>query len=210
MDDAGVVIRIRDDLQIVSVSAMRECKSAVAERARSRYRLTLRDGPFCDLGEGVDALGIGRRRWMFIRYHPDETFVGDVTTAFDGLAAVCDQSDAYVIFELTGKCVRPALAKGVPVDLHPKSFTSGDIAVTNVAHINVVLWQLASPAAPAIASSLTTCFCVAVPRSYAGSFTEFLLASAREFGTDFIDGPNESTAPGYQPADSAGGPRVPG
>ncbi len=176
MIEPGVTIRVCSDLQMVSVHAVREGKLATVDRANSVYRLGLRAGAFRDVGAGVDALGIGRNRWMFIRYAADDTFVVNARRAFEGTAAVCDQSDAYVVFEVAGRHARAVLAKGVTVDLHPGSFTTGDIAVTNVAHINVILWQIDPPSAPV--SAATARFCLAVPRSCAESFQAFLSVSA--------------------------------
>jgi sarcosine oxidase subunit gamma len=176
MTEPGVVLRICDDYRMASVMARRDGTAGLAQRALSLYGLTLRDGPFHDVGSGLDALGVGQRRWMLVRYRPDDAFAIDAARAFEGLAAVCDQSDGYVVFEVAGGCARAALAKGVPIDLHPRSFTVSDVAVTNVAHVNVVLWLVGS------------CFCLGVPRSYAESFFGFLAASAGEFGMDVISG----------------------
>ena len=40
-------------------------------------------------------------------------------------AAIVDQSHGRTILRVTGPKVRDALAKGVPVDLHPRAFTDG-------------------------------------------------------------------------------------
>ena len=82
-----------------------------------------------------------------------------------------DQSDARLVLQLSGARVRDVLAKGVPLDLHPKVFKVGDVATTLVAYIGVQIdrldedtWQLTAP------------------RSMAGSFWSWLSASAAEFG----------------------------
>jgi sarcosine oxidase subunit gamma len=66
--------------------------------------------------------------------------------------------------------VRDALAKGVPVDLHPTVFTD-DVAVTIISHIGAIVWQSAPDR-----------FSIAIFRSYAQSFWHWLAASAAEFG----------------------------
>ena len=40
-----------------------------------------------------------------------------------------DQSDSRLVLRLSGPRVRDVLAKGVPVDLHPKAFKPGDVAM---------------------------------------------------------------------------------
>jgi heterotetrameric sarcosine oxidase gamma subunit len=188
MSEPGVVVRIRDGYRMASVIALRDRTPELTKRAMSLYGLTLRDGPFRDVGSEVDALGTGRRRWMLIRYRPDDAFVVDAARALEGLAAVCDQSDGYVVLEVAGRSARAALAKGVPIDLHPRSFTASDVAVTNVAHVNAVIWLVDSVAAPASGVREPPApmqrFCLGVPRSYIESFLSFLSASAMEFGVD--------------------------
>jgi sarcosine oxidase subunit gamma len=73
--------------------------------------------------------------------------------------------------------VRETLAKGCPVDLHPRAFEPGDTALTAIAHMGVQLWQ--GDAAPTYELFVT--------RSMAGSFAEWLLAAAAEFGLEVYD-----------------------
>ena len=89
-----------------------------------------------------------------------------------GLAAVCEQSDGRVVIEIGGPRSRAVLAKGLPIDLHPRAFAPGDVALTAASHIAVQLWQV--DAAPT--------YRLAVPRSLAASFRCWLGESAAEFG----------------------------
>ena len=66
---------------------------------------------------------------------------------------------------VSGPKARDALAKGVPIDLHPRAFRSGDAAVTTVAHIGVHLWQLDD----------TPTYEIAVFRSFARDFWRWLM-----------------------------------
>jgi methylglutamate dehydrogenase subunit D len=84
---------------------------------------------------------------------------------------VADQSDARLVLRLSGPSVRDILVKGVPVDLHPKAFKPGDVAVTLVAYIGVQLDMLDDAT-----------FQLTAPRSMAGSFWSWLTAAATEFG----------------------------
>jgi len=64
------------------------------------------------------------------------------------------------------------LAKGIPLDLHPRAFAPGDVALSVASHIAVQLWQ---------ANDAPT-FRLLAPRGYAGSFRRWLGESAAEFG----------------------------
>jgi sarcosine oxidase subunit gamma len=72
--------------------------------------------------------------------------------------------------------VLQTLAKGVPVDLHPSRFTPGSVALTTVSHVGVQLWRSETAAA----------YHLMVPRSYFGSFWNWLAASSAEFGCEVV------------------------
>ena len=57
-------------------------------------------------------------------------------------AAMTDQSDAWVVLELTGKSAADALARLVPVDLRPQSFGETQVARTLCQHANIVLYRI--------------------------------------------------------------------
>jgi sarcosine oxidase subunit gamma len=105
---------------------------------------------------------------------------GDDGTAFERslreklghLASVSDQSDGRVVIRVGGARARDALAKGLPIDLHPSAFRPGDTAITTVAYIGVQIRQLDD--APT--------YEFIVPRSFSVSFGEWLTDAAAEFG----------------------------
>jgi sarcosine oxidase subunit gamma len=94
-----------------------------------------------------------------------------------GLASLSNQSDGRTIIRVSGPKVRQALAKGVPIDLHPRAFRVGDTALTVVGHIGVHFWQLDE----------TPTYEFAVFRSFSASLWEWLVASSAEFGVAVID-----------------------
>jgi sarcosine oxidase subunit gamma len=93
-----------------------------------------------------------------------------------GLASIADQSDGRVVLRLRGDRVRDVLAKGVPVDLHPRRFKTGDVASTLVAHVGVQIEQLDDQPT----------FQLMASRSLAGSLWSWLTKSAAEFGYEVV------------------------
>jgi methylglutamate dehydrogenase subunit D len=170
-DSNRIMVRLRDDWRLAAVLAFHDRVPMLTGFMSLHHGLALRDGPFRSVGTGVDAIGIGQRRWLLVNYQGDEAFVKDIARALTGSAAVSDHSDGYAIFEVAGSCARQMLAKGVALDLHPKSFTVADAAVTSIAHIGAIFWQLDD----------TPRYAIAVFRSYTDSFREFLEASSAEF-----------------------------
>ena len=84
-------------------------------------------------------------------------------------AAVADQSDSRLVLRLSGPRVRDVLAKGVPLDLHPKVFKPGDVATTLVAYIGVQIDMLDD--APT--------YQLTAPRSMAGTLLVMALGIGR-------------------------------
>lgn len=87
-----------------------------------------------------------------------------------------DQGDGYAVLHLAGPRVRDTLCKLVPVDMHPRTFKIGDVAVTVAAHIGATLRRLEDHA------DGSPVFEIAVFRSLATSFWQALSESAAEFG----------------------------
>jgi heterotetrameric sarcosine oxidase gamma subunit len=168
---AGVTIAMSDGIGIASIVAVRGQAAALADRCVARFGVALPSGPRWAAGTDVTFIGLGPGRWLA---------VSDAVADLEGLlaeglgasATVCDQSDGFVLFDVTGPAARDALAKGVAVDLDPVAFGPGDAATTSVAQIGLTLWQV--DGAPT--------FRLAVGRSFAPSISRFLVASAAEFG----------------------------
>ncbi len=94
--------------------------------------------------------------------------------AVGSAASVTDQSDSRIVFRLAGAFARDVLAKGVPIDLHPKVFTAGACASTLLGYTGVQLWQLDEGPS----------YELAVARSYAEGAWRFLLDCGAEYGVD--------------------------
>jgi sarcosine oxidase subunit gamma len=94
----------------------------------------------------------------------------------EGVASVSDQSDGYTLIRLSGTHVRDALAKLVPIDVHPRAFKVGDVASTVASHVGVTVWRM--PDEP----DSTAVFEVILFRSLTRSFWHALAEAAGEYG----------------------------
>jgi methylglutamate dehydrogenase subunit D len=121
-------------------------------------------------GGALSLVWAGPEQWLAVSH--DRSIARRLADDLAGLASVADQSDGRAVLRIGGPRARAALAKGCPLDLHPRAFGPGDTAVTAIAHVGVQLWQLDD--APT--------YELAVPRSMAKSFWTWLSASAAEFG----------------------------
>lgn len=170
-DSAGVTLRERDDIGFLSIAAERGQASAVQTRLGEALGLGIPDN-FRRVGDGVSAIGSGR--WLLdgpLAVAGQEQVLRDLLA---GIAGVVDESDGWVVLDLSGPRVVDTLAKLVPIDLHPKSFWEGDLALTVAEHINVRLWRLSGG----------NSYRLAAPRSYAESLFRRLTSAAAEYGLE--------------------------
>ena len=165
----------RDGVGFATVLVRKGQMEALAAAVRAHYGLELPRGPWRASANGVALCATGPEAWLAVSDVGDD-FAANLKRALGGSASVVDQSGGYAVLRLTGSKVRDTLAKGVPLDLHPRAFKVGDVAVTVVSHIGAIIWRREDGADGAAV------FEIAVFRSIAGSFWHWLAESSAEFG----------------------------
>lgn len=151
--------------------AARRGRTSRLVKAAGDLGLELPRGPAWTQDRGTVVVWIAPEQWLL---RAPGRFA-DLDAALDALtpyATLIDQSDARAVLTLSGPRARDVLAKGLEIDLHPRVFGPGKIAVAPVANISAVLWQVDD--APT--------YEIAVPRSFAGSFWHWLSEAAAEYG----------------------------
>jgi sarcosine oxidase subunit gamma len=167
----GLLIEERTDLALATVMARHGKEQDLKGTVAAAYGLDLLDGK-----DGVSFAGIGAGQWLAAAEPGQTDFVARLRARLAGLASIADQSDGRVVLRLRGDRVREVLAKGVPLDLHPKRFRTGDVASTLVAHVGVQIEQLDDQPT----------FQLMASRSLAGSLWSWLTKSAAEFGYEVV------------------------
>jgi heterotetrameric sarcosine oxidase gamma subunit len=112
-------------------------------------------------------LWAGPESWLAIADAADPNFDLTLAQSCNGLAAVTDQSDGRSILQIAGPAAREALAKLVPIDLHPSAFPPDATALTLAGHIPIQIWH-------STAGFELACF-----RSYAETLYEALIEASR-------------------------------
>jgi sarcosine oxidase subunit gamma len=84
--------------------------------------------------------------------------------------AATDVTDARAVLRLAGACARPVLAKGCPLDLHPRGFGPGKVAQSLVARAQVMILPIEEG------------YDVFVARSFAGYLWAWLIDAGAEYG----------------------------
>jgi heterotetrameric sarcosine oxidase gamma subunit len=122
------------------------------------------------VGDGLRFVAPGE--WLAVsREETADAFAARLTIVLAGMGEVIDQSDARVLFDLSGPAVRAILAKGAGADLRVEAFPVGRSANVLVGHVTASL-----------AATGQDRFEIAVTRSYAVSLLDDLLLMGREFG----------------------------
>lgn len=126
---------------------------------------------------GRALLALGPDEWLAVTPAGEEAAAkAALDAALHGLrASAVDVSDNYTTLRVTGPRVRWVLAKGWPVDLHPRAFGPGRVAQGNLALCNVILRQTVDRGGqPA--------FEILVRPSYARYLWDWLLDASLEVG----------------------------
>ena len=118
-------------------------------------------------------VGYGPGQWLAV----SEALAGDglardLAQRLKGLASISDQSGGRTVLRVSGPRARDVLAKGLPIDLHPRAFAPGSAATSAIALMGVQLWQIDD----------TPSYDIALFRSLSASFWRWLASSAAEFG----------------------------
>src|SRR5262249_35894670 len=146
---------------------------ALARAIREAFGLDVPGTPRRVAAGPVAFTWAGPGHWLAsARDREGHVFEAQLRSTLSGLASISNQSDGRTVIRLSGPKAREALAKGVPIDLHPRAFAPGDTAVTTVAYIGVHLWQL---------DDIPT-YEFAVFRSFGAAFWQWLVDASAEFG----------------------------
>jgi methylglutamate dehydrogenase subunit D len=170
----GIVVRELIDFSLASVLARRNQAAAAAQAAQQAFGTHLPSNPTVTSGEEFAFVWSGRDQWLALgppSATPMETRLG---MALGAHASIVDQGGSRNLLELRGPRVRDVLAKGVSIDLHPRAFRTGNVAVTTASHRAVHLWQVADEPV----------YRLLVVRTYFDSLWRWLAGSAAEYGCE--------------------------
>jgi sarcosine oxidase, subunit gamma len=120
-------------------------------------------------GNGCDVLWLGPDEWLVRSQEARAaTLETKLRVAFDGAFAVAvDIGSGYTVLEVSGERVRDVLARGCPLDLHPRVLAPGQCAQSHYFKASIVLIPTADNA-----------YEIVVRRSFADYFCRIMLDAA--------------------------------
>jgi len=129
----------------------------------------------------VSFIGYGPGQWLAVSETvANERLARELGDRLRGLASISDQSGGRTVLRMSGPGARAVLAKGLPIDLHPRAFGPGSAATSTISLMGVQIWQVDD--APT--------YDLAIFRSVSASFWHWLTASAAEFGYEITSSKN--------------------
>lgn len=170
----NLAISARETLTMATFAAARGKEDALREAFRAAYGIELPGRGRRVEGNGVAVVWAGPGQWLAVAERGEgRDLEVELKNKLAGIASVVDQSDGRIVVRVSGPRARDVFAKGVPIDLHPRAFKPGDVAITHASHIGIILWQ--TDEAPTYEAAMF--------RSYADSFAHWLFESAAEYAS---------------------------
>lgn len=172
----GIVLCERPNLSILQVAAYADTAPAVAAVIEDHFGVVAPSTPNRAVqGDAIQICWIGPHKWWIVA--TDHAITAQKIAAQLGDdAAVTTQGHGQSCIRLSGPNARDLLPKGCTLDFHPRQFSAGNCARTNLGHVHAMINCIDD--API--------FDLFVPRSYAVSFWEWITDAATEFGYKVI------------------------
>ena len=172
----GLVLQELTQFALASVIARKGQAAQVAEAAQRDFGASPPTSPAIAAGNDLAFVWSGPGHWLALGPQATESVEARLGAAFGAHASVFDQSGSRVLLDIRGPHARDVLAKGVSIDLHPRAFRTGDVAVTTASHLAVHLWQVADEPV----------YRLLVVRTWFDSLWRWLAASAAEYGCEVL------------------------
>jgi methylglutamate dehydrogenase subunit D len=173
--DKNSALRVTERVGLgVATLMSRGDNAALSARIAVQFGVHLSSGPTRVAGAETAFVGTGPGVWLACREAAAAGWAAELTTKVSGLASVSDQSRGYAVLRFNGPAARDLLSRGAFIDFHPSTFGPGSAAVTAIAHIGVILWQLDD----------TPAYEVALFRSYAASFWHWIETACAAAGVE--------------------------
>lgn len=137
----GVTLRAGAMRESVSLAAFRGQADTLRAFVGKEFDVDLPDtSRSVENADGITFIWAGPDQWL-LRAAPGTDLLTRLSPCA-AFAALTAQGDSRTALELRGPGARAIAAKLVPVDLHPRAFAAGDVALTLAGHIAVILRQV--------------------------------------------------------------------
>jgi sarcosine oxidase subunit gamma len=130
------------EISVTHVAARRDARAALDSIARATIGVDLPSSPRVIEAGAVMVVWTGPEQWLIVQPRQgDGDASRQLAQIFKGLASVVDVSDSRTIFRLSGARPSEVLVRSMGIDFEDDVFRPGDIAITHVAHLGVIVWR---------------------------------------------------------------------
>ena len=141
--EKSVAISERSDVVVTHISARRGARAALGDAARTSLGIELPSTPRVVDAAGAMVVWAGPDQWLIVEPSaPGTDPSAKPASTFNGLASVVDVSDSRTIYRVAQSAPSAALVQSMGIDLGDTSFRPGDVAITHVAHLGVMVWRM--------------------------------------------------------------------
>jgi heterotetrameric sarcosine oxidase gamma subunit len=175
-DGPGVQLSVRHPLSIATVIARKGKADSLSAELEGKFGIPLPAPRFMAAGPTLALQWCGAEQYFALSesFGEGELF-RTLAKELDGLASVSDQSHGRVVIGISGRKARNVLAKGSPVDFHPRVFPLNGTAMTQMAHVGVHVSRNGDNA-----------FEISLFRGFSENFWEWLTVQSEEFGFEIV------------------------
>lgn len=140
----GLTITERKDIAVTHIALRRGMRADLEARASAALGVTLPWTPRVVEAAGKMVVWAGPEQWLVIEPRTGNSDPSAVLASeLKGVASVVDVSDSRAMFRVTGAKASEVLSPSMGIDFHTSAFTPGDVAITHVSHLGVIVWRLA-------------------------------------------------------------------
>lgn len=132
-------LRERTDLAIVSIATPLGEDTTLATAIKTAWSCTMPTPTSSATGDGKRLISTTADQMLAIFEHPRPDAAQVVKNDLNGTCYTTDQTDIWVVLELSGSGALKALERLCPVDLHPNTFAVGDTARTVMEHMGALV-----------------------------------------------------------------------
>lgn len=170
---ARPTLTVCDHLSLAMILLRHGMAEAASRALQQQCGIELPSPGRLSAGQDMLLLWSGPDRFLAVREHPGSP-AAELSAVLHELAFVVEASSSRTVLQLTGHAAVDMLNRLLPIDLHPRVFTPGSVALTTAGHIAVQLWRCASDSG----------FHVACSTSFGGSLRNQLAQAG--FGSEAL------------------------
>jgi heterotetrameric sarcosine oxidase gamma subunit len=111
-------IALRDDLALVSIATPLGGEAQLAKALKDGWSLDMPDAQHLSVQDEIQAIQTAPDQMLLVFAHPTPDANAVVQARLNGAGYTTDQTDTYVVLEVSGPDTRSALERICPIDLH--------------------------------------------------------------------------------------------